>query len=286
MTCWTLLDFRPTGNDNEKMIRDIEGYRRELDANKLPSDRFLKLYVHSINVGENVGTTDRDETSRIADAVNDDKLPPSYYDDSSTRETANLCRAIRWLAIDTAAAEDDVGLIDIDRTILDVHKILLIDVESDVRKLGRFCTNDRETTYRGRVHRYPKYDTEDEARRAVQIVIDRYNALLCGIKSQPVDFALNIIKLAAWLLVNLVSLHPFHDGNGRVCRLLCDYCLSLVNPFHTPLIYDHQQSTTSDYVDAIVSYRTSGQPRDMAALLVRSSWLAWKAIDDQLFDAR
>ena len=40
-----------------------------------------------------------------------------------------------------------------------------------------------------------------------------------------------IFKRAARLLFDFVDAHPFGDGNGRTCRLLANYDISLITPF-------------------------------------------------------
>lgn len=50
-------------------------------------------------------------------------------------------------------------------------------------------------------------------------------------------------QLASWLFFQVVSLHPFEDGNGRLSRLL--WCYSLMRdglPFSPVLTSDHQRS--------------------------------------------
>ena len=69
--------------------------------------------------------------------------------------------------------------------------------------------------------------------RAVQCVVDRYNALVyeASTMTDQNEKYLFVYKCTTWLFVELVSLHPFSDGNGRLARLLCGYCLRLITPF-------------------------------------------------------
>ena len=41
--------------------------------------------------------------------------------------------------------------------------------------------------------------------------------------------------LAAWLLFKVVDVHPFIDGNGRMCRLLANRVLAMIFPFPVPI---------------------------------------------------
>ena len=58
-------------------------------------------------------------------------------------------------------------------------------------------------------------------------------------------------QLASWLLFHVVSLHPFRDGNGRLCRLL--WCYSLMRdglPFPLTISSGHKKAH-KHYVRAI-----------------------------------
>ena len=65
----------------------------------------------------------------------------------------------------------------------------------------------------------------------------------------------DMFELASWLLFRVVSLHPFDDGNGRLCRLL--WCFSLIRdglPFPlTPS--DGHEEAHDHYVKCIIEDR-------------------------------
>ena len=104
-------------------------------------------------------------------------------------------------------------------------------------------------------------------------MVDRYNALIVHIKhiSDPSKKLLCVYKCGAWLLFRLVSLHPFSDGNGRLARLLCAYCLCVETPFLTAVDFDRNQ----DFLDAVVNARINGHPVELTRLLIKSSWTMW-----------
>ena len=55
----------------------------------------------------------------------------------------------------------------------------------------------------------------------------------------------------------LLDLHPFSDGNGRLCRILCSYSLSKLNPFPTPIYSVWNDSPNDAYIEALVEGRNS-----------------------------
>ena len=59
-------------------------------------------------------------------------------------------------------------------------------------------------------------------------------------------------QLASWLLFEVISLHPFEDGNGRLCRLL--WCYSLMRdgmPFPTVFTSGHKKKAYKHYIRAL-----------------------------------
>ena len=84
-------------------------------------------------------------------------------------------------------------------------------------------------------------------------------------------------QLASWLLYEVISLHPFEDGNGRLCRLL--WCYSLMRdglPFPTVLTSGHKKAY-KHYINALKrSQRTDSEDHPhLTSLTVLSVYLAW-----------
>ena len=98
----------------------------------------------------------------------------------------------------------------------------------------------------------------------------------------------DMYQLASWLLYRIVSLHPFEDGNGRLCRLL--WCYSLMRdglPF--PLTISSGRSKAhKHYVKCIErsrTYRTSDHPH-LTSLTVASVARTWVNFNEnQSFEA-
>ena len=62
-----------------------------------------------------------------------------------------------------------------------------------------------------------------------------------------------LFKCAAQLMFDFVDAHPFSNGNGRMCRLLANYVLTLITPFLVAL-YSSGEGR-KDYMNAIVECR-------------------------------
>ena len=85
-------------------------------------------------------------------------------------------------------------------------------------------------------------------------------------------------------MFELISGHPFGDGNGRLCRLLASYILCVVTPFPSPIYNIYSKTKTDDYLDALVHARKSDHmhPTHLAALMIESNWYAWKTFRAKL----
>eukprot|EP00041_Stephanoeca_diplocostata_P011368 m.187464 g.187464 ORF g.187464 m.187464 type:complete len:428 (+) comp18506_c0_seq3:3563-4846(+) len=76
-------------------------------------------------------------------------------------------------------------------------------------------------------------------------VVPQALGLLCEIVTQfgkkhrdqgdPLDTMLDVFVLAAFVQYHIVDIHPFEDGNGRMCRYVCKYILESCLPLPFPM---------------------------------------------------
>ena len=93
----------------------------------------------------------------------------------------------------------------------------------------------------------------------------------------------NPFQLASWLFFQVVSLHPFEDGNGRLSRIL--WCYSLMRdglPFPVVLTSGHRRSQKHLVRCLEHDRRLSAidQPH-LTALSIVSVWKAWDSFLDK-----
>lgn len=122
-------------------------------------------------------------------------------------------------------------------------------------------------------HLYPSHECIPAN---MENIVEEYNRKL----SEPHD----MYQLASWLHYNIVSLHPFEDGNGRISRLL--WCYSLMRdglPFPAVLTSGHKRSQ-SHLVQCLQrdrKYVIANHPH-LTTLTVVSVHQAWKMWNESL----
>ena len=108
---------------------------------------------------------------------------------------------------------------------------------------------------------------------------------------QTLGNALHVLaRIAAYALFEFVCLHPFCDGNGRMCRLIASAIMSAIVPFPTGLACEQVPGgkTHSVYVNAIADCRErekqEQQPVELATLIVEGVYYCSLIMKNSLRD--
>ncbi|XP_023232963.1 uncharacterized protein LOC111632694 [Centruroides sculpturatus] len=305
MACWSLIDFEPTEmpgwrtskKENSTpvistlktsvMLQQIVKFQAKYmttNVNHQCSFEELVRFVQIICKEEHVGTYENEnKTKDIISKVMAADNNPIRLTSRKEVETANVAKAVLTLQNRVNEEKDDCkGLLEIDECILGIHRILLTGLDDQLMTpAGKFSQFLRSAEYNGEVHFYPRFGSQEEARDAVQLCLDRYNELFSEISKQKKQnlhlFVSQIFKLSSYLLFTLISLHPFGDGNGRLCRLLANYCLSTMTPFPSPIYNVYTPSMHEDFLNSIITCRNSNdkKPRDLCALIIEANYASW-----------
>eukprot|EP00794_Sanderia_malayensis_P012201 gene12201-13457_t len=271
-----------------KYWQEHEKKKKHFDKNE--SERFrehlrrikIKFFVH-IQIEEDIGTKSSKETERIigecdeglssAEIIEDMFIDSGYMDagtSKSKKETLNLYEAYKHLQGLLNEAMDDgncLQLLDIEECLKHSHEILMSNI-LDSENCGKFSTEVRYGTFNGRRYMYPKFASEEIVHTALQAVIDQYNRDIDHLKKKvrrelATEDVYQVFKLASQLLFSFLQLHPFKDGNGRLSRLLCSYCLNIICPFPSPIYNVFAETERSHFIDAIVKARTKSDGKDI-----------------------
>ncbi|XP_038065246.1 uncharacterized protein LOC119735565 isoform X2 [Patiria miniata] len=307
-TVGDLLNFEPEENPLWRreeptvppvgdMVKDIVGYQKGWNSVKEKCDasavqrQFLERFLFHCNREEDHGCGTFEETREclaFGNKVDYATLSPQQ------KETVDLKEAYEYL-LDIKDGETDLkchGMIA-ESMLREVNKILLksATTKSGRTKAGHYSDKRRFTTFEGEFYEYPN---PADMHNAVNNILDRFNSLLEEARNDtPIEThsqetqideqedevkLLCLYKACSWLVFEILDLHPFGDGNGRLCRLLCSYVLSTCTPFPTPIYNIWSTSCKMDYQKALVQARKSDtrHPKALATMIIECSWHGWK----------
>ena len=152
-----------------------------------------------------------------------------------------------------------------EKLILEIHAVLMEGLENDGRpvKAGVY----RKIPVRAGDHCFPSHE----------VVPTRMPEIVAEYNQKVVLPGHDTYQLASWLLQEVISLHPFEDGNGRLCRLL--WCYSLMRdglPFPTTLSSGHKKAYRH-YIQALKKCQRSSDNghshlTSLTVLSVHNGW--------------
>ena len=304
-TVTDLISFKPLENppwtkpgetrSYEQMLQEIIDYQKQWPCLTVDADR-VKVIQKRFQEEYCITNTD----------------PPR---DKTKRETKNLMDVLRFFQSmitgekqrrlgesesDQPGDIEDVGCIGLlEKSMLQEAHFLAVEgvaTKKGRTKPGVFSNKPRFTTYKGEVY---WYQHPEDMTVAVDLILDRMNSLVTDSKHKSDDEAKigGIFKSVAWLAFELLDLHPFGNGNGRLCRVLCSYILSSLTstPFPSPLYFPCNENVEDDhsqcpqpckdaYEQALVDARESKtrHPCKLLTMIVECNWKMWKEFMKQI----
>ena len=278
------LDFQ-ISEDAERKVQDIIAFMKKFEmlteADKLFCTKHFACamaikYVYSISIGKQVGPHTEEDTKEIID-----RLLSGESNDQVTSvskevqlETQNTFLGLKQMS-ELTKEMDSTGLLTV-QEIGEVHKTLMKGLK-EAEKCGNLRDSEVYTYWDDGVHYYPPPENVENCFYAA---IDCHNMYMESVVNMKTEEKVPyIFKCAAWLLFTFVDIHPFVDGNGRLCRLLANYVLSLITPFpvstYSPT--GKEGSGRQRYIEAIVECRNSSSrhPIRLCEILIDSAWASW-----------
>ena len=242
---------------------------------------FLTTFVYHVNTEEGHGCNTKEGVESCINMAFPSQRPLSKQE----KETINLIQAYSYLLNVVKEIEDNTerehlrGLLEIN-SVKEVHKLILKDIKlkPNSTKPGEFSKCKRYTTFRGEEY---EYGSPEGLEQRVLTLLDRYNDLITySVKGEEnlEDRIYKMFKTCSWLLFQLLDEHPFSDGNGRLCRLLCSYALSFMSPFPTPIYNVWSETKKDDYIEALVDARKSidKHPRSLTTMIIECNYRGWE----------
>ena len=157
---------------------------------------------------------------------------------------ANLQKAKAEELLDRVAGEysggvqfnpNDVLLLD-DADIRAAHTVLTHELMSQKEYVGMIRGQDNELGTGGGFFESHSWPAGGTVESLLMSALDDYAHHVSELgEVGTVEHTTQIFQLAAWLLFQFVNIHPFMDGNGRMCRLLANRVLAVIFPFPVPI---------------------------------------------------
>ena len=279
--------WRTSGAENcgsvSDMLNDIVKWQEQWNSVKGNLDEeslkkvereFLNRFIFHVNTEEEHGC--RGSVEDIEECLDNTNSPANVEE----QETVNIRNAYSYLDQEVKKEEDELlGLLEL-KLVQEVHKIILenVAVQRGGTPPGKLSSNPRRTTWKGETY---EYQNPRDMESAVNTLLDRYNDLLYSMKSEDnskQEKVYKLFRICSWLIFEFLDLHPFGDGNGRLCRLLCSYILSVMTPFPTPIYNIWSSSRKEDYKQALVDARKSASrhPSSLATMIIECNRSGWQ----------
>ena len=176
-----------------------------------------------------------------------------------SQQRAQMLQDVRALRYLLGATDEPLTLEKVLRT----HAILLagaVDASGAPVRNGEVRSGDAHAG----THQYP--EGGPHLHEGVQKIIDAYNSTRAA--ATPLS-AEEVVVIPGRLFYDVITLHPFQNGNGRLCRLLLMYALNKAGvPFPVPLSTGHRKAR-KHYIKAILSARR-GNMAELHTMLLGS----------------
>ena len=260
--CVKNLDDWKAKSSNETALGAMRSYKKQRALNLVWVDDELRDHVsEGVNEKQTYKVLEEiyDDDDRSTDLSCQVMSTDAEKDRKTVQQLTQQMRAYKLLCCSNLEMPLTVDLIKT------VHEVLMAN--TSVKGQPILAGKYRETQAHAGDHVFPTYEIIP---REMDKVVNEYNTKF----STKHD----MYALASWLLYQFVTLHPFEDGNGRMCRLL--WCYSLMKddlPFPVTLSSGHKTSH-KHYVKQILGDRRvsrRGQPRltTLTVIAVSNAWI-------------
>jgi Fic family protein len=227
---------------------------------KVELEKYKKEYL-SLNLNDNINY---EKFSMISIVYNSTKIEGCSLDESDTRLLIeNNITAKGKPLTDHLMVKDHFDAFLFIKTQAEIKRKLSIDFLKEVTALTMKNTGGIVKTISG------EFDTSKGELRLAQVYVDRkyfpdftkvpvLSEKLCKTVNEKIDSVKDeeILNLAADLHYNLVNIHPWGDGNGRVSRLMMNY----IQLYHNEPLIKIFTEDRAEYIAALNETEEANNP--------------------------
>jgi Fic family protein len=240
-----------TNSQVQLLLTQIDNYKGQWSGNKNLSGQFLKQLTKSI-IASSTGASTRIEGSKLNDKEVERIIKEGKLRKISTRDEQEV---VGYFEILENVFEDYSKVTFNQRTILEIHSILLKYSEKDTRHRGGYKLNSNQVVAIDNQNQvigviFDPASVQDTPIMMKELISWTTQAL----KSQ----AIHPILVIANFIFEFLSIHPFKDGNGRASRVLTNLLL-LQNGYDFTRFVSHEKLIEEAKTEYYIALRQSSK---------------------------
>ena len=225
------FDFKTTQRVIKK-ITEIEKFQGKWEILELSGSSLLKE-LRQIATIQSIGSSTRIEGSELSDGEVKSLLSDLQINNLQTRDEQEVVGY--WEALELVIENADTIELT-ENYILQLHSLLLTYSPKDSRQRGQYksSTNRVVATYPDGSQKNIFTPTEPH------LVSKEMEDLIIWTNGEFEKRELNPLIIVATFVYEFLSIHPFHDGNGRLSRLLTTLLLVKQNYYYVQYVsFEH-----------------------------------------------
>ena len=213
MNIYKKLNFSPEVNANIiNLISKIEKFQGKWEAGNIRDNEFLNELRHIATI-QSIGSSTRIEGSKLKDKDVRQLIEDIKINELETRDEQEVIGYWETLEL---ILENSKELELSEKYIFQLHSMLLKYSSKDDRQKGIYknLSNQVVATFPDGSHKTIFKTTEPH------LVAKEMNELITWTNTELFKQSLNPLLAVGTFVYEFLSIHPFHDGNGRLSRLL------------------------------------------------------------------
>lgn len=184
-------------------------------------------------------------------------------DDPRTKDVLQTLKLVKQIYTPEVPVSEKPNLFEV----LDSWHTRLFDTILPEFQVGKVRKGGTETTTAdGSIHKYPHHTV---LQHGVWMLSDAMRTIFQDVDQHKNELTEHIIysfAAAAFAQFHFVDLHPYYDGNGRMCRTLSKWILDPICPIPFPMFKSRE-----NYISSLTTGRNDGNNHKYLTILLLES---------------